>query len=400
MDVSKIIEKVDTEKLYQHILKLEGPKHPLDNPKELNEAADFILSEFKKYGINTNDQQFYLEEYDFPMRNIEGFIGDGTEPEFIIISHYDTMPNTPGANDNASAVALMLESARILSQEKEINNIRFLSFTLEESNHHFEKKFREKGLELGIFDDKRRYTSAHIKKMMEKFREIYVSQFYMGTSMVESYTKTRKQLENEMGEKLTEYIKVIEDAYKEFTEDNWIGNYGLIGATHWVNEAVKNNKKIKGFLNFDTIAYTDKKKSPTYPLGLTFRMYKTLFTHYKFNEKNPIGDYITILGEVNSKQITESFCANCQLESIDLPYISHQKGFTYEQFAKRFPVVLRGEHTPFWRAGYPGLFMSDTADFRYPFYHTAADTIDKIDFDFLTKLTKAAIATAIDFSKK
>jgi Zn-dependent M28 family amino/carboxypeptidase len=56
--------------------------------------------------------------------------------------------------------------------------------------------------------------------------------------------------------------------------------------------------------------------------------------------------------------------------------------------------LLRSDHAPFWRQGIPGLFLTDTADFRYPHYHTPADTIDKVDFNFLTKICKAIVATA------
>jgi hypothetical protein len=35
----------------------------------------------------------------------------------------------------------------------------------------------------------------------------------------------------------------------------------------------------------------------------------------------------------------------------------------------------------FWQKGYPGIMVTDTAPFRYPYYHTSNDTVDKIDFD-------------------
>ncbi|HVO36541.1 MAG TPA: hypothetical protein VMT01_00020 [Candidatus Acidoferrum sp.] len=40
--------------------------------------------------------------------------------------------------------------------------------------------------------------------------------------------------------------------------------------------------------------------------------------------------------------------------------------------------------------------MTNTADFRYPYYHTEADTIDKLDFTFTIKTCKAPVATAIN----
>ena len=43
--------------------------------------------------------------------------------------------------------------------------------------------------------------------------------------------------------------------------------------------------------------------------------------------------------------------------------------------------------------------ITDTASFRNPFYHTEADIIDKLDFDFMKKVTQATIATILELSK-
>ena len=50
-------------------------------------------------------------------RNIEGVINKSEEQEeWIVSAHYDTVCNTPGANDNASGVAVILEPARVLAR--------------------------------------------------------------------------------------------------------------------------------------------------------------------------------------------------------------------------------------------------------------------------------------------
>lgn len=45
------------------------------------------------------------------------------------------------------------------------------------------------------------------------------------------------------------------------------------------------------------------------------------------------------------------------------------------------PGVGWSDQWAFWRAGYPALMVTDTAPYRYPWYHTAQDTPDKIHFD-------------------
>ena len=47
--MNESIKKVDIERLYQHVLSVEGVKHPFVNPEKLNETADYIKSEFQKY---------------------------------------------------------------------------------------------------------------------------------------------------------------------------------------------------------------------------------------------------------------------------------------------------------------------------------------------------------------
>ena len=50
------------------------------------------------------------------------------------------------------------------------------------------------------------------------------------------------------------------------------------------------------------------------------------------------------------------------------------------------PGVGWSDHWAFWQAGYPALMVTDTAPFRYPWYHTADDAPDKIDCDRLAQV--------------
>lgn len=45
--------------------------------------------------------------------------------------------------------------------------------------------------------------------------------------------------------------------------------------------------------------------------------------------------------------------------------------------------LLRSDHAPFWAMGVPGVFLTDTTEFRNPRYHTPDDTIDTLDPVFL-----------------
>jgi len=59
---------------------------------------------------------------------------------------------------------------------------------------------------------------------------------------------------------------------------------------------------------------------------------------------------------------------------------------------------LRADHAPFWRAGIPALFSTDSGEFRTKYYHRPSDTIDTLDFEFITKICQATIATTIELA--
>jgi hypothetical protein len=50
------------------------------------------------------------------------------------------------------------------------------------------------------------------------------------------------------------------------------------------------------------------------------------------------------------------------------------------------PGVGWSDHWAFWQEGYPALMVTDTAPFRYPHYHTAEDTPDKVDYARLARV--------------
>ena len=98
--------------------------------KKLNQAADYIYSQFQSYGYVPLETRFGRKEY----RNITvNLYGREKRDEIIVIgAHYDTVWLTPGADDNASGVAGLLEIARVLSGQRFSRTIRFMAFTNEE----------------------------------------------------------------------------------------------------------------------------------------------------------------------------------------------------------------------------------------------------------------------------
>jgi Zn-dependent M28 family amino/carboxypeptidase len=100
---------------------------------QLDAAADYIEGRFRSMGCPVKRQSFvYLSDtYHNIIGEVEGTQGkkDGV---LIIGAHYDTDPATPGADDNASGVAVLLELARLTVESPPERTVRFAAFTLEE----------------------------------------------------------------------------------------------------------------------------------------------------------------------------------------------------------------------------------------------------------------------------
>ncbi len=99
-------------------------------------AADYIVDTFTSIGFVPYIEQFG-EETEF--KNIIAEHYGMRLPEEIIIvgAHYDTVWMSPGADDNASGVAVMLELARQLRSEALDRTVRFIAFANEEYPHYF-----------------------------------------------------------------------------------------------------------------------------------------------------------------------------------------------------------------------------------------------------------------------
>ncbi len=95
-------------------------------------AAAYVATQFVAYGLDTRVQP--LPVYNLYSQNVIGVL-PGTDPEagtIYIGAHYDSVPWGPGANDNASGTAVLLEAARILANEAFSPTLTFIAFGGEE----------------------------------------------------------------------------------------------------------------------------------------------------------------------------------------------------------------------------------------------------------------------------
>jgi len=112
-----------------------GPRTPFTGDS-LERAAAYIRLALGDAGYSVAEQPYqYL---DHRVANLIGTTAGaaGASHFYVVGAHYDTVPTTPGADDNASAVAVMLELARRVSTAKLGAPVLFVAFTLEEPPAH------------------------------------------------------------------------------------------------------------------------------------------------------------------------------------------------------------------------------------------------------------------------
>ncbi|SNC64049.1 Peptidase family M28 [Hymenobacter gelipurpurascens] len=123
----------DTARLRHHLISLTTTPEPRNYLHEasLNQAADYIGGELTAAGARRTEQAYTVQGRTY--RNIIGSYGPADGPRLIIGAHYDVCGEQPGADDNGTGVAALLELARLLGQQPALAyRIDLVAYTLEE----------------------------------------------------------------------------------------------------------------------------------------------------------------------------------------------------------------------------------------------------------------------------
>jgi hypothetical protein len=115
-------------------------------------ATRYIAQRFRSMGYNVNVQKFHVD--DGVSHNVVAWWPGSRRYPLIVGGHMDSVPDSPGANDNASGVAVILENARLFAGTEQAEWVRFVAFGSEEygtdGRHHvgsekFVKRLRREG---------------------------------------------------------------------------------------------------------------------------------------------------------------------------------------------------------------------------------------------------------------
>jgi Zn-dependent M28 family amino/carboxypeptidase len=139
-----------------------------------------------------------------------------------------------------------------------------------------------------------------------------------------------------------------------------------MGSLVYANECKIRGEKIVAMLSLETIGYyTDERGSQHYPFPFSL-FYPS------------IGNFIGFVGDTSSADLVRKVVAS---------FRRHAK---YPSEGGALPSAIPGisdsDQWSFWQRGYQAVMITDTAPFRYPYYHTRADTPDKVRYDQMARV--------------
>jgi hypothetical protein len=140
-----------------------------------------------------------------------------------------------------------------------------------------------------------------------------------------------------------------------------------MGSVVYARDCRRREERIIAMLSLETIGYyRDEKGSQMYPPPFS------LFYPAE-------GNFIAFVGNVSSAGLVRK-CLETFRRQVKFP----SEGAALPEF---ITGIGWSDHWSFWKQGYPAVMVTDTALFRYPYYHSPEDTYDKLVYDRLARVT-------------
>jgi Zn-dependent M28 family amino/carboxypeptidase len=262
--------------LQEHLQQIVRPRDPYLGHEGHFYVREYLRTELQQWGevityefeVRGNCHQNLI--LNLPTVNVSSSVSP-----ILIGAHYDTVPNSAGADDNGTGLAILLELARFFDKNSCRFPLQFVAFDMEE--------------------------------------------------------------------------------------------YGLLGSKSYVKYLQENQQQLRLMISLEMLGYCDNSSnSQVYPTGLKY------FYPSQGNFIALISNFKTIL---DVRKLSQPIRQIVPCEWLSVP------------FNGRFVMdTRRSDHSPFWDAGYPAIMVTDTANLRNPYYHTAKDRLETLELDFLTRV--------------
>ena len=283
-----------------HALTVTIGERSVSRPENLKKTEDYISSFYEELGLVVDTQAYSYAQ--LPVANIIAEISfcDNPKQRFLLGAHYDSVSGTVGADDNASAIAVQLEVARLLARQPNKDNLdlalKLVSFALEEPPA---------------------YGTRHM------------------------------------------------------------------GSRVYARAAHAQKEKIDGMICLEMVGYACHEPGcQSYPFPLMFMDYPKE------------GNFIGIVSNFKSRGFAKNLVAQFQ-NNEDLPVVK----LSVPLNGYIMPAVRLSDHASFWDKGYKAVMVTDSAFFRNPYYHTAGDTMDKLDLGFMAEVVESLVIFFLSHQK-
>ncbi|MGR9046801.1 MAG: M28 family peptidase [Gammaproteobacteria bacterium] len=267
---------ISRRRLRAHVDELAGHigEHNVFHPAGLHAAEAYIAESWRGQGYDVQRQAYTVRGVECANLEIT-CTGSAPDGDIILIgAHYDSVLGSPGANDNGSGVAALLELSRLFKPFSPASSLRFVAFVNEEPPFFF---------------------------------------------------------------------------------------WNDMGSMVYVKSAKQRGDPIRFMISLETIGcYRDRPGSQAYPPLLKYFYPDT-------------GNFIAFVSNLRSRHVMRH-CVRAFAAATDFPVQSIAT-------LALVPGVSWSDHLAFWRAGYKAFMITDTAFYRYPYYHTAQDTPDKLNYE-------------------
>ncbi len=281
--------------LEEHVVMLSGEigERNIWHPEGLHASVDYIGKTLTGLGYDVDRLDFGVQGT--TVANLEAELTGASLPQEIVIvgAHYDSVIGSPGANDNASGVAAVLEIARVLATAELPRTIRFVAFVNEEPP------------------------------------------FFMT---------------------------------------------GDMGSRVYAARSRQREEHVVAMLSLETIGYySENPWSQRYPFPFSL-FYPTT------------ANFIGFVGNFSSRDLVRRAIGTFREQTL----------FPSEGLAAPEWVTGVGwsDHWSFWKEGYPAIMVTDTALFRYDYYHTRQDTPDKLDYPRMARVVTGLTRVIADLASK
>jgi len=155
----------------------------------------------------------------------------------------------------------------------------------------------------------------------------------------------------------------------------------LLGSRQMAKNIVKDGENVLGVVCLEMICMCDLRPGSQQAIpGLRWLAPEV---HQQVKERQGRGDFIAAVGNRIAGRLSAEF-ARCA-ESQSLPAVQ----LVNKGLIRLIRDLRRSDHAPFWDVGIPAIMVTDTSNFRSPFYHTAMDRMEMIDFEFAAKVVLA-----------